>query len=248
MDEKRRSISSVSTGQHTDFLQLMILAQSENRITSEGLVDNLITLFFGGFDTTSITLSYALYLLWRHPEARQQVVNEARTVLTQSEASYDQANQLKYTAAVVKEAMRLFPPAPVTARYTITPLELDGVTIPAGALIYIPIWLIHRTTLNWKDPLDFRPERFLTQQVESAVTSDDETIVPYSWIPFSGGQRNCVGQRFAMLEAPLLLARVVSAMNFDFPDDYDPQPISTGPVQKPGNPMIVTARVRDDGQ
>jgi cytochrome P450 len=173
-------------------------------------------------------------------------------------------NRLKYTTAVFKEAMRLYPPAPVTARHTVRESKIGDFTVPADVLIYIPIWWVQRSSLNWDNPDVFDPTRFLNVHAAPASGSTNNTGDPArhadrsesgknfsrsasigsSWIPFSGGQRNCVGQRFAMMEGPLILAKMVAAMEITFPEGFDPMPISTGPVQKPGVPMRVTLRER----
>jgi cytochrome P450 len=205
---------------HVDFLHLMLQARAANKVTDDALVDNLITLLFGGYDTTSIALSYSIYLLWCHPDAQQRCVDEARAVLAEvasGEVTHVQINKLKYITAVFKEAMRLYPPAPVTARHTTAPMKLrvpkksdEGVdtdtdtdtdtfvTVPEDTLIYIPIWWIHRSPLNWDRPDEFDPTRFLQQDAKDGEAV--RRVKAYSWIPFSGGQRNCVGQRFALLE------------------------------------------------
>jgi cytochrome P450 len=213
---------------HMDFLHLMLRARASNAITDDALIDNLITLLFGGYDTTSIALSYSLYLLWKHPDMQRRCVDEARTVLegvSGENVTQVHVNKLKFTTAVFKEAMRLYPPAPVTARHTTAPMKLriggkgvgavnngtageedeedDGedvfVEVPEDTLVYIPIWWVHRSPLNWDRPDEFDPTRFLQQEEEDGQARANRSTA-YRWIPFSGGQRNCVGQRFALLE------------------------------------------------
>jgi cytochrome P450 family 4 len=101
--------------------------------------------------------------------------------------------KLPLCSAVINETLRLYPPAPITVRYTEAPVELQpGIIVPTGTMLYLPIWWIHRSPDNFEDPDSFRPERFLG--------AERERMHRYAFIPFSGGARDCVGRRFAMTE------------------------------------------------
>ena len=235
-------------------------------MSEDALVDNLVTLLFAGFDTTSIALSFAIWLLWKNPEIHEKVRNEARRVLGDARSSLDDearplanngdVQQLAYTAATFKEVLRLYPSAPVTFRETVSPVDLgDGLpVIPSGTKVYLPLILTHRSDMNFTEPMLFDPERFLVPRgsstqinVEGAREVDEATIERRKkemrwWMPFSAGRRDCIGQRFAMLEGTLLLARLVLAFDFDFPEGYDPDPIMTGPIITPSTPLRAHAR------
>jgi len=242
--------NSASTA-HKDLLYYLMNERGASKLSEDAFVDNLITLIFGGFDTTSIALSYALYLLWRHPDHREKCVAEAREVFKAEAASgkkatsYDTVNKLHYNRACFKEAMRLYPPAPLTVRHTTRPSTIGGVAVPTGTMLYIPIWHVHRSEYNWDDPEAFRPERFLSRGEDDqrrGAACQNKAQSPYAWIPFSGGQRNCVGQRFAMIEGTLVLAKLVEKLEFNFEPGYEPAPMMVLPVQKPRNPMMVNVR------
>ena len=147
--------------------------------------------------------------------------------------TYETAGQLTYCAAVINEATRLYPPAPLTVRSLEKPLELEGKTLPAGTMCYVPIWWVHRSVMNWGDDAEsFRPERHLEEEGGEAAKSASS----FRHVAFSGGQRNCVGQRFAVLESVVLFALVVRSVRLTLaPGSEEVAVVSTGVVQKPKN-------------
>ena len=227
-------------------------------LSDDAIIDNLKTFFFAGFDTTAITLSYALYSLSLHREWIDKIVEEVRGLLEIDptaprladrlrRATYEDITAMKFTTAVVKETLRLYPSAQITTRHLEKPITLSGITLPKGAAMVIPIWWIHRSPHNWKDPDEFRPQRFLVDKVDGKAgrRANSEGAHPYAWIPFSGGQCNCVGQRFAMLEAVAALGALVYHLDFTYASDQPVVSVTTSFVQKPrdGIPMRVRARV-----
>lgn len=227
--------------EHHDILKYMLDAFEEQNIAADAdtLSDNLVTMLFAGYDTSSITLTYAFYLMARHPDiasrCRQEVV---AAIGATAHASYnDVQTQLPLCTAVINETLRLYPPAPVTVRYTETPVELmPGVVVPPGSTLYLPIWWIHRSPHNFDEPDVFRPERFLGGERERKHHR-------YSFIPFSGGARDCVGRRFAMIEAVAVFAHVIRDVDFEVRCDHEVHVQAVGPVQKPkgGMPLRVRA-------
>jgi len=152
----------------TEFL-LTLLKQSakdeKHPISDTALSDIIMTLLFGGYDTTSITLTYAIYLLTLHPEIEQRVVQEITSVLDQdtNEQHHLQKHQeLPYTRAVIYETLRLYPPAPVTLRNLEKEMILHKtIPIPADTMMYVPIWSIQRDARNFPQPTTFRPDRWV---------------------------------------------------------------------------------------
>jgi cytochrome P450 len=183
--------------EHLDILKYMLDAFEEENMAADAqtLSDNLVTMLFAGYDTSSITLTYAFYLMARHPDVAARCRQEVVSVLgAAAHATYDDVQtKLPLCSAVINETLRLYPPAPITVRYTEAPVELQpGIIVPTGTMLYLPIWWIHRSPDNFKDPDSFRPERFLG--------AERERMHRYAFIPFSGGARDCVGRRFAMTE------------------------------------------------
>ncbi|EQC25878.1 hypothetical protein SDRG_16251 [Saprolegnia diclina VS20] len=220
---------------HPDLLQALLdaAAAEDDPMSPDALADNVLAFFFGGYDTTSTGMAYTLYLLATHPEVQAKAVAEIDTVVGMSGAiTYEVLQLLPYLNAVLTESLRLFPPTPVTSRHLETDLVLSGYTIPAGTMAYLPIWYINRSTLNWgNDALDFKPERHLTDHMEGDVGAKDRA---YRFMSFSGGPRNCVGMRFAVLEATCMLIAVLQTCVLARAEGSPPlQPKARGIVQKP---------------
>lgn len=142
----------------------------------------------------------------------------------------------RYCAAVFKETLRLYPPAPLTARHTTKEAKLEDITVPAGTAVWLPIWFIHRSEFNYDRPLAFEPERFLDARATQSAKN---------FFPFSAGKRNCVGQRFAMLEGTILLALIVRDLKFRMsPGAPEVKAVSAGVVMraKDGIHMVCSRR------
>ncbi len=159
----------------------------EGRLMSEAeICDAMRTLLLGGHDTTAYTLTWVLERVSRHPNA-----------LTRLESAALDGDD-EYLDAVIKEAMRLRPAFPLTARLATEPFELPGLTIPAGTMIAPYITLVNRRPELYPDPFAFRPERFL-----------DTRAGTYTWIPFGGGPRRCIGAAFSLTEARIVLRTIL---------------------------------------
>jgi cytochrome P450 family 135 len=151
-------------------------------ISDDELCDAMRTLLLAGHDTTASTLTWLLERITRHPQ-----------VLASTEAAARDGDD-DYLDAAIKEAMRLRPVAPMTCRLAAKDFELPGLTIPAGTMVVPYITLVHRRPDLWEDPLEFRPERFLNTNLST-----------YTWIPFGGGRRRCLGAAFSLIEARVVL-------------------------------------------
>lgn len=245
---------------------LLQAQMSGEKLTDDDIVNDIKAFFFAGYDTTAITLTYAVYLLSQSPEWEMKVLNEVREVLEVNPhapnlsdrlkgATFEDAGRMKFTEAVVKEALRLYPPGVMTARTMTKDVNIAGREVPAGTAVFVPIWWIQRSPLNWNDPDVFRPERFVVDDDTATATAagqrrrptNSEGAHPYAWVPFSGGQRNCVGQRFAMLEAVVALGALIYHLRFEYAKDPAEDPVRSatkGVVQEPlgGMPMRVYPR------
>jgi cytochrome P450 len=168
-----------------DVLSMLLLARYEDGrgMTDEELRDQLMALLLAGHETTATALSWAMELLFRNPAAQRRLEEECA-------ADADDA----YLDAVMQEAMRLYPPVPVIDRTLAAPFEVDGYELPAGTTVAPCIYLAHRREDVYPDPTAFRPERFLDSPPET-----------YSWIPFGGGVRRCLGASFATYEMRIVL-------------------------------------------
>jgi len=235
--------------EHEDLLKYMLAARREEggqgqQITDEGLADNLLTLLFGGFDTTSIALTYTLYSVANDPGVELKALQEIERVLgAEGQPTWENLSDLPYCTAIINEALRLYPPAPLTVRTLEKDLQLteDGPIIPKNTMMYIPIWWIHRSPLNWgNDANVFRPERHLEEnKLQKSAGS-------FRLIAFSGGQRNCPGQRFAMMEALVMFTTLIRKLEFTvLKESRNVKSVSTGVVQKPkGGELWMHVKVR----
>lgn len=202
------------------------------------VADNLATLLEAGHETTAKALTWTLYLLARAPEWQDRVRAEATAVLPASgaPASSDIA-RLVVTERVIKEAMRLYPPAPIMARAPSRPINIGGTTIPTGAQVVVPIFAIHRHTMLWEDPGRFDPDRFLPEHEKSRPRTQ--------FMPFGAGPRICIGQGFAMVEAKVLLASFIRKTRFDWDGNHLPEPISRVTLRPRGGMPLRVSPVVD---
>jgi cytochrome P450 len=185
----RRAVSDLA--ERDDVLSLLVQARDEDGepMTDRELRDELITLLVAGHETTATALAWACERLVRTPGALDRLEAEAA------------AGQTAYADAVVNETLRLRQPVPVVARRAAEPYELLGHELPAGTVIAPCIYLVHRRADVYPDPYAFRPERFLESPPET-----------YTWLPFGGGVRRCIGARFATFEMRVVLQAVVERL------------------------------------
>jgi cytochrome P450 len=221
-----------------DLLSMLLLSQDENgeRMNDQEVRDEAVTLFAAGHETTSNALAWIWYLLSQHPEIEARLHDEVDRVLAGRPAQIGDLPQLNYVRMVVKEAMRLYPPAWVlNARQPITDVDIDGHIIPKGANIFVSPYAVQRNPRYFTDPLKFDPERFHPEL--------EKHIPRYAYFPFGGGPRVCIGNSFALLEAQLIVATMAQhvrlALMPDQPVDIDAL-ITMAP--KYGLRMRVTAR------
>ncbi|MCP3105293.1 cytochrome P450 [Myxococcus sp. K15C18031901] len=182
--------------ERTDLLALLL---SSPVPLSEGqLRDELATMIMSGHETTADALVWAWYLLARHPEAEARLQEEVDAVLGGRSPGAEDLARLRYTEAVVKEAMRLYSPAWITSREALRDCELGGFHVPAGTMLAVSQWVTHRDPRYFDAPEDFRPERWLSE--------DAQRMHRYAYFPFGGGPRFCIGSALAMMETVLITA------------------------------------------
>jgi cytochrome P450 len=193
-----------------DLLQTLLAAQDEHgmRMTDEQLRDEIMTLFLAGHETTANALTWTWYLLAQNPEAEQALDYELSSVLAGRPPVLADLPRIPYAEMVIKESMRLFPPAWGIGRRAIHEFELDGYRIPAGTNIFIMQWLTHRDPRFFPEPERFDPERWREDPIRRG------RIPRFAYFPFGGGPRVCIGAGFAMMEATLLLATIAQKFSF----------------------------------
>nr|ASX93973.1 cytochrome P450 CYP4M42 [Zygaena filipendulae] len=185
-------------------LDLLLFAEKDGLINEDGIQEEVDTFMFEGHDTTAMGLTYALLELANNPAIQDKVARELNDIFSESTrtASIHDLGQMKYLESCIKETLRLYPPVPFISRYLTDGLILSGHSIPPGmTLCHIHIFDLHRREDLYPEPLSFNPDRFAPENCISRH--------PYAYIPFSGGSRNCIGQRFAMMEMKSVLSAIL---------------------------------------
>ncbi|KAK3922994.1 Cytochrome P450 4C1 [Frankliniella fusca] len=185
------------------FLDMLLAAQREDpTLADDDIRQEVDTFMFEGHETTAMAISWTLFLLGNHPEVQERVREEAQAAGDDWQAVVG----LPYLEMVVKESLRLYPPVLYIARENDKGIQIGDKLVPADVNLDIQIYLIHRDPNNFPDPDRFDPERFSPEQ--------EKTRHPFAYVPFSGGLRNCIGRRYAMMELKIMLAAVVKAFSF----------------------------------
>ena len=219
-----------------DLLTLLLAARDgDERMSDEEVRSQVLLFLMAGHETTAIALTFALHLLGRHHDVQDAVRTEVREVVGDTSPTASTITALPLTTAVLKEAMRLYPSAPIMGRRTAQEDDLMGYRVPAGSNVIVAPWTIHRHRDFWADPLVFDPTRF------TGTGSRPEPAHRYAWMPFGGGPRACIGQHFSMVEATLALALILRGHRVTSLADTDQLEVSSLITLYPTEP--VRARV-----
>ena len=209
---------------HGDLLSKLIHARDEvdqTGMTDKQLRDEVMTLFLAGHETTANALAWTWFLLAQSPTAEQALVAELNSVLGERLPDVADLPNLRFTEAVVKESMRLYPPVYAFSRRVLADTTIQGFHIPARTAVIMSQWVIQRDPRWWTNPERFEPERWLT--------SSEKERPQYAYFPFGAGPRGCIGNQFAMLEATLAVATIASRFHFELvaPEKVKPWPSVT---------------------
>lgn len=191
-----------------DLLSRLIAARDEDgsAMTDDQVRDEAMTLFLAGHETVASTLAFAAWLLADHPEVQDRARAEVDEVLGDRAPALADLGRLPWVDAVVREALRLYPPTWVMGRTVRTDREVGRYPVPAGAQVLMPQWVVHRDPRWWPDPERFLPERWLDGSAAAAPR--------FAYFPFGGGPRICIGNHFSMAEAAIVLASALRAVVF----------------------------------
>jgi len=211
-----------------DLLQMLLDATDpenpSDRLSQREIRDELITFLLAGHETTSNTLTWALYLISQSPEVERALQSEVDRVLGDRLPGPGDIERLTYTEQVVKESMRLYPPAFVLARRAARDTTIGPYRVPRGSEVIVWTYFTHRDARYYPEPEAFRPERF-TPEAEASRPRQ-------AYLPFGAGPRACIGRAFAMAEATLVLASLAQRFSFRYPGSKPPRPrprITLGP-------------------
>jgi cytochrome P450 len=187
-------------------------------MTETQLIDNLLTFYLAGHDTTAKALTWTLFLLARSPEWTAALKDEIARVTGGGAVTAEHIDKLVLTQQVIKESMRLYPPVPVMSRQALTDTRLGDQSLKAGASVVIPIWALHRHRRRWPEPDLFDPMRFAPDK--------ERHLSRYQYMPFGAGPRICIGMAFAMIEATAMLATMLQAARFEPGGGAHPMPVA----------------------
>jgi cytochrome P450 len=192
-----------------DLLSHLIALRHEDgsALSDAELLEETTTLFLAGHETTALALTYTLYLLAAHPDAYRKLLAEVDSVLAGRAPEAKDAERLPFTSAVVKESLRLYPPVWTMARLSEEETRVAGFELDPGDQIIFSQWVVQRDPRWFRDPEAFVPERWLTDECRD--------IPRFSYFPFGGGPRVCIGQHFALLELVLVIARLSQSFVFE---------------------------------
>ncbi len=225
--DARRAGRSAPAG---DVLDLVLAARDDrgSAFDDEALADELATLLLAGHETTASALTWTWYLLSRHPAAAARLRDELRSVLGDRDPEPGDLPALRFTNAVISEALRLYPPASAFGRRAMEACELGGYVVPRGASVVISPYAIHRNPRYFAEPERFVPERWF-----------DAPPPEFAYVPFGGGARRCIGDAFARTEALLALATFARRFRFTA-GDLTPIGIASATL-RPARPILLHA-------
>jgi len=194
--------------------------------------DQLLTMLIAGHDTGTALMAWTLYLLGAHPEAMQRAREEVEATLGSEAPTPQGLRQLDYLGHVLKESLRLYPPIHLGSRLAATDLEYNGYHIPAGERVIYSVYLTQRHPAYWPNPHRFDPDRH----------APGVRQVPYAWLGFGGGPRNCIGAGFGLMEAKVVLARLLQGFDLTLVEPHVHPHMGATLEPRPGVRMRVHRR------
>lgn len=214
------------------------------------LRDDLMTMLIAGHETTAAVLTWAVFLLAQNPSKMKKAQEEVDLVLGKGRPNFELLKELKYIRLIVAETLRLFPQPPLLIRRALKPDTLpggyngdkNGYPIPAGTDIFISVYNLHRSPYFWDNPRDFEPERFQVNKASDGIEGWDgfdpsrspgalypnEIISDFSFLPFGGGPRKCVGDQFALMESTIALAMLLQKFDVQLKGSPESVELVTG--------------------
>lgn len=228
---------NTSTTERHSFLDLLLKSMNTQKLADLSDVrEEVDTFMFEGHDTTAGSLAWTVQLLGCHPAIQDKLYEEVSNICTSKNVSFDNLNELEYLNCIIKESLRLYPSVPWFGRKINDPLVLDGYTIPKNTTIAILAIQFHQNEKYFPQPDKFIPERFLN--------NDTKERPAYSYIPFSAGQRNCIGQKFAMMEMKVALCHLI--LSYEIKAVYTCAEMKPSPdiILRPSNGVWVTLKPR----
>ena len=221
-DEIKRCREETEAGR-TDIMAMLVAARAEDGqcMSDEEIRDELITMLLAGHETTATALAWVIHRLLQNPNVLASARAEVASVIGDGgnapRPDAEQIGELKYLDAVIKETARLNPVVPIVVRLLETDTHIGGYDLPAGSIVAPCIYLTHRRPDLWSDPEEFKPERFIARRTD-----------PYTFFPFGGGVRYCIGAAFATYEMKIVLAQVLARVTLQPDPDHTVRMVRRG--------------------
>ena len=213
--------------------------QSKPDLIFDLLVDQCVFILLASHETGAETLTWFLCMMSRFPSVGRKIAAEADRVLNSGVVDFKSVTDLTYTAQVCDEILRLYPPAWNISRQAVADDEICGHTIPAGRIVMVSPYVIHRLKEFWPNPEGFEPDRFQTENKKRQHS--------FAFFPFAGGKNNCLGYRFAKLESVLLFASLMQKFEFHLQPGQDLRPVPMTTL-RPASEMIMEVVARSTRQ
>ncbi|XP_039962352.1 probable cytochrome P450 4s3 isoform X1 [Bactrocera tryoni] len=211
------------------FLDMLLISQLEGGgLTDLEIREEVDTFLFEGHDTTSSAMGFCIYLLSQHEDIQHRAYEEAVAMQGREKET------MHYLEAVIKETLRIYPSVPSYSRKTQEDLQIGNITVPKGVAVSVLAYMVHRDENSYPEPEKFNPERFL---------ANDKELHPFAFVAFSAGPRNCIGQKFAMLELKLALSSLLRSYELLPVKDFVPNHLAEL-VMKSGNGIQIRMRPR----
>jgi len=222
------------------FLDLLLDASEGGKVMSDmDIREEVDTFMFEGHDTTATNMSFSLWLLATHPEIQARCHKELDTIFSgdqDREATSQDLAEMKYLESCLKESLRLYQSVPIIGRQLGEEVEIEGHVIPRGTNMILLFFLLHRDPKTFPDPNRFDPERFSLENQQARH--------PYSYVPFSAGPRNCIGQKFATMEEKVVVSSVLRKYTLRSTMTVDEIPLCAEVILRPKNGLRISLQKR----
>jgi cytochrome P450 len=236
LDERSRAVERGEAEAGDDLLSTLVALREadgeEATLSDAEIVDQVVGLVFAGHDTTALAMTYALHQIGAHPEVRERFHAELADVLDGGRPTLSDLGDLAVTERILNETLRLYPPIHTIPRVTTRPVEMADYRLESDTRAHLSVWAVQRDERYWGDPHEWRPARWRDTSPQDAG---------YAYAPFGAGPRLCLGRRFALLEAKLVLALVGQRFELDPEDPLSFEPMTTTQPAH-GVPVLVHER------
>jgi len=208
---------------------------TNSRMNDKQLRDEIMTLMMAGHETTGNAILWTCYLLGKHPNIQDALYEEIDSVLGRRNPDNTDLENLQYNKMIILEAMRLYPPVPGVSRQSIAEDKIGNINIAPNTKVEVSMYVTHRHPEFWDDPEKFEPDRFSAKNLESQI--------PFTYFPFGGGDRACIGGDMAMLELQLIMAMIIQRFKIEISQNFKTYPHPTISL-KPSNGVKVKLTAR----